>query len=199
MKYIIDTPEFPSEEDSLFNSEGEFWSSASLYYHFDGWGAYAVGYKEAADTIIQSIIDDRRIFDPLVYPIMHLYRHYLELQIKGLILSSQKLMFKKRQLPQIHDLNKLWQLCDELLREVSPGDSEDSLDSITRLIKEFTDIDPFSTAFRYPTDRKGEKSLDTLEHIDVLNVSKVINKIATLLEAAEAQIDHLQSFMPDEY
>ena len=198
MKSLITPPEFPTEEDSLFDSEGEFWGSASLHYHLDGWSAYAVGYKEAADIIVQSIIKSRRMFDPLVYPIMQLYRHYLELQIKGLILSSQNLLNKKRKNSQIHDLEKLWQHCDKLLREISPGDSEDSLDSITRLIKEFTSIDPFSTAFRYPEDRKGTKSLETIEHIDILNVAKVMNNISMLLEAAEAQIDYHQSNMPSE-
>ena len=196
MKFISEPPEFPSEEDSLFDSEGEFWSNVSLNYHFDGWSAYAVGYKEAADVIIQSITDSQRTFGPLVYPLMQLYRHYLELEFKGLILASQKLLYKTRSFPKSHNLITLWNQCNELLREVSPGDSEDSLDAITKLMGEFSEIDPFSTAFRYPVDRDGNKSLPILEYIDIPNVAKVMNKISMLLEGAEAQIDHFQSCMP---
>ncbi|MFT7087557.1 MAG: hypothetical protein ACJAZX_000994 [Rickettsiales bacterium] len=47
---------------------------------------YASGYKEAANLIAEQIMG-KRVYKKyaMIYPIMYLYRHYLELQLKNLI------------------------------------------------------------------------------------------------------------------
>ena len=49
------------------------------------WDSYATGYKEAADAIMERIIADPAWIDTYLYPVMFLYRHYLELRMKEII------------------------------------------------------------------------------------------------------------------
>ena len=55
------------------------------------WEHYINGFRTAADNLAASTENDRRAGN-LVYPTMFLYRHYLELRIKQLILGFQELM-----------------------------------------------------------------------------------------------------------
>lgn len=97
-----------------------------------------------------------------------------------------------------HKIDDLWNTCCVLLKRVSPGDSEEELTNIENLINEFVKVDPFATAFRYPKDKKGNLSLPDMTHINILNISKVINKIASLLDAASSMIDDYQRLIPHE-
>lgn len=48
------------------------------------WGMYTIGYKEAGDLLLQYALNVGRQ-NVLVYPIIFLYRHYIELQLKEII------------------------------------------------------------------------------------------------------------------
>ena len=66
------------------------------------WDVYAIGYKEAAYLVVNSPTFTSSI-DIYVYPVMFLYRQYIELQMKEIIDKG------KRQVPDsTHDLNALW-------------------------------------------------------------------------------------------
>ncbi|HHS8916416.1 TPA: hypothetical protein ACTVMT_005267, partial [Escherichia coli] len=47
--------------------------------------AYTEGYRRAADILINHIDESGRDQDFLVYPVLFLYRHHLELLIKQII------------------------------------------------------------------------------------------------------------------
>lgn len=85
-------------------------------------------------------------------------------------------------------------ICDSLLEELSPLNSLQYRKDISRLICEFSDVDPLSMAFRYPEDKDGNPSLPLLTHIDVSNVRDVIAKIAIILDGASILFDDLRSF-----
>jgi len=189
---------FPDKDDTLFSSEGEWWANVSLTYFHDGWMTYADGYKNAADTIVASINESKRVYDPLVFPVVFLYRHYLELILKGLIIKACKLFGEKIDFKENHRIDDLWDSCCALIKRVSPGDSEEELRNIGNLINEFVKVDPFATAFRYPTDKKGNLSLPDMTHINILNISNVVNRIASLLDAAWTMIEEYQSLIPHE-
>ncbi|HMK50182.1 MAG TPA: hypothetical protein VK435_09020, partial [Thermodesulfovibrionales bacterium] len=84
----FETPPPPSADDKLFQSADDWWHNACLNYMHDSWPAYIIGYKKAADILVRHIKQKRRSQDTLVYPIIFLYRQYLELAIKNLILKS---------------------------------------------------------------------------------------------------------------
>ena len=188
---------FPSAEDKLFTSQEDWWTNACLNWCNDGWGLYATGYKEAADLLVQHVIDSGKSQDILVYPIVFLYRQYLELAIKDLIREGRLLQDIDAPFPVHHKLNELWKICQNLLNEISPGDSVGELGQITRLLDEFSAADPTSMAFRYPADNKGNPSLPGVTTINLRVVGEVVEKITNLLGGAAAQIGEYLSIKND--
>jgi hypothetical protein len=185
------TPSLPTANDVLFSSEGG-WDNACVNFAPNAWLGYALGYKEAGDRLVEQLKEKRRRQDMLVYPIVFLYRHYLEIMIKDVIRQAQILLDDPVDVPQTHTLDQLWLKCSALLERVSPGDSVEEQRQIGRLLGEFMALDPFATAFRYPVDRQGNRSLPGIRHIDLQNVQEVIGKVSVILEGASAQIDHYQ-------
>ena len=192
-------PEVPSAGDVIFQSAANGWDNACLHIGVDGWLTYALGYKEAADRLVEQLEAQRRHQDLLVYPIVYLYRHYLEVAIKGLVRQAQTLLGNSVEIPAKHTIADLWTTCSALLERVSPGDSVEEQRQIGRLLREFATVDPTSTAFRYPVDLKGNQSLSGIRHIDLPNVRDVIGKIAVILNGAAAQMDHYSDCISGSY
>ena len=190
----IKMPPLPESSDKLFTTEGDWWNNACLNYLPDGWGLYAIGYKDAADILVKYVETERMHQDSLVFPVVFLYRQYLELALKDLIRQSRKLLDTYEPFPKTHRLDELWRICNKLLKEISPGDSEEEMRQIGRLIDEFCQVDPTSIAFRYPEDKDGSPSLPGIRHINLRNVAEVTNKISAILDGADAMVDEYLSF-----
>lgn len=135
----------------------------------------------------------------LVYPIGFLYRQYLELVIKDIIREARLLQGIDKPVPASHKLNELWMICHPLLNEISPGDSTEELKQVARLIGEFSTVDPLSTAFRYPTDNKGNPSLPGISKINLQVVGEVVDKISNILSGAATQVSRYLHDMESEY
>lgn len=56
----------------------------------DRWLSYVGGYWKAADVIFERVVETGRDQDMLVYPYLMCWRHFVELQLKNLILLSRK-------------------------------------------------------------------------------------------------------------
>lgn len=194
---LMERPALPSAEDRLFTSQEDWWNNACLNWCHDGWGLYASGYKNAADLLVKQVEEHNGGQDSLVYPVLFLYRQYLELQIKDLIRQARRLQDIADDLPKHHRIGNLWEVCQKLLSEISPGDSVVELNEIARLIGEFSSVDPTSMAFRYPQDKDGNPSLPCISHINLRNVREVIGKISIILSGASAQVGEFLSIKKD--
>jgi hypothetical protein len=176
----------------LFKSDSDWWHNACLSFNGLDINAYAIGYKQAADFLVERVSQERRYQDTLVYPIAFLYRQYLELRLKQLIRMGRALLgipLKKDHLH--HGLNQLWICCRKILEEVHPNENANDLDDAEKNFAEFDHVDPASTAFRYPADKEGNASLKNLTHINLRNLAEAIDKIAVLLDGAVLEIDIL--------
>jgi len=181
----------PDATDILFGPAGDWWNNACLLP--GAWG-YIAGYKIAADKLVSDIESNRQDQDKLVYPIVFLYRQYLELAVKGLIQDGRRLLDIDDWTPITHHrIDRLWPICSGLLAQISPGDSVEEVAQIGRLIDEFCRIDPTSMAFRYPSDKEGKPSLVGLGVINLRNIRDVISKISVILDGASYQLDHYLS------
>ncbi|MGP8051206.1 MAG: hypothetical protein ACLPYB_11440 [Desulfobaccales bacterium] len=181
-------PELPSSQDKLFTSAEDWWNNACLNFFSHGWTIYATGYKDAADILVEHIAKTKRQQDTLIYPIIFLYRQYLELALKDLILDARKLLDDLNPLSKTHRIDELWRICDRLLEQISPGDSAESRKEIGRLMEEFGQVDPLSMSFRYPEDKNGNPTLPGMDYINMRNVNEVVRKISIILEGAGAMI-----------
>lgn len=144
-----------------------------------------MGYKEAADNIVSYILNNHIYPDYLIYPIVFLYRHYLELQLKLIIRNGNKygykLLNKLKEYGNCHDINKLWKECRNISLLKWPDLPIGSINAIKACINEFWEIDKSSTSFRYPFRLDGEHSLPDLTHIDIINFSRTMKSIEIFL------------------
>lgn len=176
-------------DDELFSRDIDWWHNACLDPFHADWYVYIEGYKRAAKVLVEQIKNNRSDLDVLVYPIIFLYRQYMELLLKSIISNGRKLLDQSGDFPKHHRLDKLWVEARMLLEEVYEGDPRKELDEIQDYINQFCGKDPFGSAFRYPTDVKGKKSLPGLMHINIRKFSEIVEKAAFLIEGASMGID----------
>jgi hypothetical protein len=126
------------------------------------WYHYADAYKEGADKLVDQI-DEMLPDDRVILPIIFLYRHFVELKLKWIIIYLD--MFGGTQMPQgsfrTHDLFQLWAYARNhlvCLRSTATAD-EKITDATAALIKELSDLDPGSMHFRYPHDNEMKEFL----------------------------------------
>lgn len=179
---------WPRKGDRLFKGDVDWWNNACLNYLHSHWGSYAAGYKLAGDLLIQHIKNARRHQDTLVYPIVFLYRQYIELRLKQLIKDGNLLLEIPNDLPKHHKIDKLWEQCRRILEKVWPEGPAEDLDAVEERIQQFSERDPTSTVFRYPPRKNGSRSLPGLTHINLRNLQEVMARIGSLLDAASTGI-----------
>ena len=129
----------------------------------------ARSYRRAATTLIEKALDERLSWE-IVYPVLFLYRHAVEINLKSLFPSSLKQ----------HSLVEMIEKVDQQIRNVlHPAEA----DWVRSRLEEFAKIDPQSTAFRYA----GSKLNGHLRHdgewwIDFGHLQQTMEIILNLLE-----------------
>lgn len=178
---------FPEKGDQLFTSESKSHYNAQLNYDRysdDTLFRYVIGYKEAGDRLVRSLMEDSRHLDLVVFPIVFLYRQYLELRLKQLIKEGSYFLEKPFVPRKQHRLDTLWYECKSFLKQIEPKVTEQEVAGLEACILEFHSIDPFSMAFRYHVDTKDNPSLPPdLRYINIPNLAKVMAKIDSFLDA----------------
>jgi hypothetical protein len=177
---------FPEIGDRLFTTERYSHYNAQITYGFsdDRLYRYVSGYKEAADRLVQSLIEDSHHIDLVVFPTVFLYRQYLELRFKQLLIEGNRLLERSFTLPKHHRLDTLWHECKSLLKQIEPGITDGEVAGLESCIIEFSTIDPISMVFRYHVDTHDNPSLPPdLRYINILNLAQVMAKIDSFLDA----------------
>jgi hypothetical protein len=172
----------------LFDSTDYPWLNACLNYAHDEWGPYVAGYRRSADLLVEHVRDTHTNHDILVYPIVFLYRQFLELQLKQLIIKGYQLLDIRQGFPKHHELDKIWPECKSVLNKVWPGKIANQLKIIEDCIDSLSKIDPESFSFRYPVDKEDNPSLPGITHINLGGLAKTMDEVASLLEAASTGI-----------
>lgn len=161
------------------------------------WDLYSKGYKIASDVSIENAGHDTYF---LIYPIVFLYRQYIELRLKQIILQGNSILDNSRVIPeyvcnkvikvkgkektyyQIHKLDLLWNEAKETIIRLFPEDSQDELDAPECCIKQFSEIDKESYKYRYPVDTKGRSVHSSHETISLKELKNVMNKLSFFLD-----------------
>lgn len=124
-------------------------------------------YQEAINLILDNMIKTRRR-NFMVFPVIFLYRHYIELTLKEIILNNWEYLEISLPFPRGHDIYRLWNICRDCLKEtdksVDPGFAKSrdyveqimgAYDALEADLRKFAEIDPDSQHFRYPVDSQG--------------------------------------------
>lgn len=180
---------WPSPVDDLFGSDGGPWRGVADVQGLSGSGAhptvYAIGYREAAEALVKHVLGTGYHQDFLVYPIMFLYRQYVELRLKEIAVLGARLVEAEPPLEEMmggHALEPLWTFCRRIVKRDDSGPTVD-LDNAERTLQKLTWADPGSFAFRYATDKKGSRSLpEGLTTIDLVRVHEVMSGVGNLLD-----------------
>jgi hypothetical protein len=71
------------------------------------WNLYVAGYFQAAQALLEGPPDKFFLTFP-IYPVIYLCHHYLELELKGLMIATARLLNKPR--PEFEDDHNLLRL-----------------------------------------------------------------------------------------
>lgn len=180
---------WPTEGDLLFTSGHSDWHNNACLNWREGNLVHAEGYKLAADQLVEKIEAGGHDQDLLVYPIVFLYRHHLELVLKDLRAAGWRLHDWDLTAKADHKLPGLWSDCRKVIEARWPDGPGSDADVVEKLIAEFDAMDPNSTAFRYSRSMKGEKSLpDDLTHLNLRHLRETMGKLSLFLQASLAGV-----------
>ena len=174
---------WPAPGDSLFAAAGE-WKMLAALSKYPDFLTYAGSYKDAADAVLETIELQRRGADSMVYAVMFLYRHYVELMLKGLIQLGESLDGTRAEYPKIHNIERLWNKCRPLIERAFPDGDTAAVEAVDHCMKEMAAMDPDAEAFRFPDNIRGKPTKHTKPLLGLRNVRNVMEKIAGLLDGS---------------
>jgi hypothetical protein len=195
----INNAPWPRKGDVLFKADDDWWNTACLNFLHSSQELelYARGYKQAADILVDHISAMKRYQDMLVYPIVFLYRHYIELCLKEIFRDGNILLDEPKEIPIHHKIDELWKDCKIILKKLQRDSIKDDLEAVDEIITQFSEMDPSSFAFRYPTDTKGKKSLPDIRHINLRNLAEILDRIEAFFVGVSSVIGELLDFKRD--
>lgn len=184
--------------DKLFVEAEDWWMNACLNWFHDPTEMYIIGYKEAADSLVDSIANRKGSADSLIFPIVFLYRHYVEIRIKSLLHDGSRLLDREYKQKSEHQLSKLWPKVRSILDELWPNDEVGDFKAMDSLIAQFEEVDPRSTTFRYPKDFEGNNSLKLdVPRVNLRNLAEVVGTMSIILEGSADAIAEYQGYKND--
>jgi hypothetical protein len=157
------------------------------------WYKFAHGYKIAAEVLISRLNERGVISERVCLPILFLYRHYVELSLKALLLDLGELTDGDQEIPGSHALIPLWKNLRTRLLGFDPGQESPWLDRAEVLIKELDTLDPRSFTFRYPVSKAGARLLPGPISFDMNHFREVAEELEMVIEGAGAMLDQYLS------
>lgn len=173
---------------SLFVGTAErWWLNASLSWTHgsqEALDSYAQGYRQAAEHLGRAAARRHSPFviDTVLCPLVFLWRHYIEIRLKEIIVSASLLLGEPPSTAEkSHSLDLLWQKARSLINRVL-NPSEKKLAQADHAIADFHKHDPTSQAFRYSEDKAGKPSAPTQTQINIFNFNRQMRQLARFLE-----------------
>lgn len=149
-----------------------------------GWPLYLQGYRMAAHLVLRRTVRTGADQDFLAYPLVFLYRQYLELHLKLVNHLGRELHGGRVAPMNAHSLTALWDGAIQHIRRVWPNDIQDTA-AIRADFEEFDSLDRGSYAFRFPVGTTQEPSLPAnLTRFNVAAFARRAEEIGKYLEGA---------------
>lgn len=159
---------------------------------------YNEGYKMAARELASDYAKKSTSQkDALVFPIIFLYRQYLELTLKDLIRELDRKLGYEREckILENHKLLPLWdaaimQYETFIKQEIISLVFTSSPSKVRTIVNQFNQIDEDSFSFRYATNKKGQQTLNCVDHISVNNFKNQVEQVVSYLENMTETLAH---------
>lgn len=178
-----------AQDPNIFGNGDELYGNARLGSEFNSWNLYAYGFRRAAEILMKHVDDRHTSLDVIVFPIVFLYRHHLELAIK-LIARDARLLLPDEPPPKKpeHRLQALWDEAKRLIILVL-GVEPFGLEPIDGgVVVQFDAIDSRSTNFRYPEAFDGSKPLSHISNINLLTLRDSLDTAFDLLDGGHEML-----------
>ena len=196
--------EFPVPEGSEtlfkeFNDDYTF--NAIISSGIDKFFLFSDGYKNASLKLFAQLEGDTCSADTIVYPLVFINRHFLELRLKELISGLNYVITHKYSFPNGHNLEFLWNTYKALLSEVEDTKNTDidGLAQVEKLILEFNNVDSSSFSFRYPVETSSDRNPSlTIRHLDLQNFQNTMIKLYNYFDSHSDMIFYLTD-LTDEF
>ena len=147
------------------------------------------GYRRAADFLIKQAEEDYYLSGSLVYPIIFLYRHYLELELKYVLVTYGPYAGQTADWEN-HDLEVLWPKVRAVIDRFGTEEDKEGTDAVEVCIIEMAKIDRYSFTFRYPVTKRGQPLSLEFESLDLANLRETMEKIRNFFLGVDGQLDH---------
>jgi len=175
--------------------QGKFFHLHSALLSNPIYPQHAEAFKIAADMILDSHQSAKRGLhhDTLLFPVLYLYRHCLELKLKDLVLLGVRIrlfdLTKVAGILEKHELCPLWTKAKRLILDSYPKDDE--AQAAEAIINEFHRVDPDGQTLRYDR-KKGTLELrrykELSSHIGVADLRTKMNSAYHYLDNCYAGI-----------
>ncbi len=157
---------------------------------------YHSGFRDGAEALIDTLEQEERGQDLLVYPLVYCLRHAVELALKMVIRGARHLLDEPGDFPDGHLLHHLWNTARPLLEQIWKDDRE-AFARVARVVEDLRPIDPEGEGFRYPvtTKRKATSyrripTIDpNLRNLDLRKLYDDVSEVLDLLDGADTGID----------
>lgn len=198
----------PRPEDVLFRSAESGTNACISYWHNVNY-PYKKGFRVAARRLAMQVCETHSDQDSLVYPILYLYRHHLELVLKDVFRTIARLLDHpisdddEWNLGR-HDLAPIWEMIAPMLEPVcrlggADGIPPEDIEGVRSYLSQLKEHDPDGQRFRYATIKvrppkksglpvKHERSIK--EELRLVN----IRVFATHMEQLADYLDGLESW-----
>lgn len=148
-------------------------------------GIWARGYSEAAGRLTESLLAEQSFGDNKAYPVVFLYRHALELYLKGVIIGGNQLAVLRdedelcEQLKSHHRLPSLFEAARRLLEGSFPQDSDlhEFMRKLKVVVTDLDAVDPGSFNFRYPVNKSSERPVEGRMTMSLISLGRTMTEI----------------------
>jgi len=191
-------PPPPRKGDLLFRDDLQ--DSQNNAYLNPPWGdeqvGYTEGYRRGARLLVEHIVTRQCDKDFLVYPIIFLYRHHIELVLKNIMMRAPCLLNRPFTAAEEQDLGKhrldlLWRDLKPIFADICEAAGWSALDQATLegiddYIGQLTALDPDSYSARYPRSKKGERLLPPdVKQINLRHFAGTIERLIDYLDTLD--------------
>ena len=184
--------------EPVFCADDDWHANACLNGSHNPIELYAIGYKEAGDRLVEFVLAKARYLDVMVFPILFLYRQYIELRLKEIIMEGKILLEEGSSYPKHHKISDLWNTAKSIAIRVFKKDNEPpDFDYAEHVITEFSKIDPESLSFRYPESKSEENQFAGITCINIRRAAVHINELAKGLESISLRISVHRDFQQE--
>ena len=196
---------FPSEEKNVFITSGDKSRQATISSPFfkSKYYEYEIAYKRAGDVLVVQALEDASLFLCVsVYPITFLYRQFLELYIKDILLRFDVNFDGNKKPYCAHDVYPLWHKLLDIVRlkitdfpkQLQNMDFVDILCATDAYFAEISVLDNSSMSFRYPDNKTHTENFFKKEMpIDIENLKERIDELANILQLIDETLTNIQT------